>query len=245
MTSEVRIFLISCFDGQLLTIIDPNSSVINFQTRCNNNIAIDFTDTNYFASSTLDQPGLVVWDRRVSNRAAASSMYLESFDQEEIPWGAALKLDRAIDVEKSVYIKQLRYSREQRGALGVLSSAGQLQILQTKREYVEPGSSDDLRASPQLLEVKKSFDLEFPYFDPDHKRKYEHRIVSFDWLNLGTSELQARVVALRANGDFEILQMPAETAGQLSQLIPWKPPHRRKSLNQSYPEHLRSHINSW
>jgi hypothetical protein len=160
-------------------------------------------------------------------------MYLESFDQDEIPWGAALKLDRAIDVEKSVYIKQLRYSREKRGALGALSSAGQLQILQTKKEYVEPGSSDDLGSGPELLEVKKSFDLEYPYFDPDHKRKYEHRIVSFDWLNLGTSELQSRVVALRANGDFEILQMPAETASQLSQLIPWKPPHRRESFYQS------------
>jgi hypothetical protein len=234
-----------CFENRILINTDPSSSVINFQTRCNNNIAIDYTDANYFASSTLDQPGLVVWDRRATNRSAASSMYLESFDQEEIPWGAALKLDRAVDVEKSVYIKQLRYSREERGALGVLSSAGQLQILQTKREYVEPGSSDDLGTSPELLEVKKSFDLEYPYFDPDHKRKYEHRIVSFDWLNLGMSELQSRVIALRANGDFEILQMPAETAGQLSQLIPWKPPHRRESFFQSCPRNTRSFINSW
>jgi hypothetical protein len=156
-------------------------------------------------------------------------MYLESFDQEEVPWGAALRLDRAIDVEKSVYIKQLRYSREERGALGVLSSAGQLQILQTKTEYVELGSSDDLHISPELLEVNGSYDLEYAFFDPDHKRRYEHRIVSFDWLNLGTSDLQTRVVALRANGDFEILQMPTETTGQLAQLIPWKPPHRRKS----------------
>lgn len=174
----------------------------------------------------------MVWDRRASNRSAASTTYLESFDQEEIPWGAALRLDRAIDVEKNVYIKQLRYSREERGALGVLSSAGQLQILQTKREYVEMGSSDDLQISPELLEVKSSFDLEYAFFDPYHKRKYEHRIVSFDWLNLGTSSLQTRVVALRANGDFEILQMPTETNGQLSQLIPWKPPHRSKSASE-------------
>jgi hypothetical protein len=156
-------------------------------------------------------------------------VYLESFDQEEVPWGAALKLDRAIDVEKSTYIKQLRYSREERGALGVLSSAGQLQVFQTKREFIDPGSSDDFHISPELLEAKSSFDLEYPFFDPEHKRKYEHRIVSFDWLNLGTSDLQTRVVALRASGDFEILQMPMESTNQLSQLVPWKPPHRRKS----------------
>lgn len=211
-----------------MTNPDPNSSVINFQTRCCNNIAIDYTDTNYFASSTLDQPGLVVWDRRASNRSAASTTYLESFDQEEVPWGAALRLDRAIDVEKNVYIKQLRYSREERGALGVLSSAGQLQILQTKREYVESDAPEDIRISPELLEVKSSFDLEYAFFDPSHKRKYDNRIVSFDWLNLGASNLQTRVIALRGNGDFEILQMPAESTAQLSQLIPWQPPHRRR-----------------
>ena len=76
--------------------------------------------------------------------------------------------------------------------------------------------------------MKGSFDLEYAFFDPGHKRKHEQRIVSFDWLNLGASDLQSRVVALRANGDFEILQMPTERISQLSQLIPWKPPHRRK-----------------
>jgi hypothetical protein len=82
--------------------------------------------------------------------------------------------------------------------------------------------------------VKGSYDLEYAFFDPGHKSKYEHRIVSFDWLNLGVSDLQARVVALRANGEFEILQMPTETTSQLSQLIPWKPPHRRKFSLKPY-----------
>jgi hypothetical protein len=209
-------------------ILDPNSSVLNYQTRCNNNLAIDFADTNYFASSSLDHPGLVVWDRRVTNRSTASPMYLESIDQEEVPWGAALKLDRVIMTGKGVHIKQLRYSREQRGSLGVLSSAGQLQILRTGREFIEPESVNDIRGSPELLEVKKSIDLEYASFDPDHTKRPEERIVSFDWLNLGTSDLDPRVVGLRSNGTFEILQLPAATAGQLSQLVPWKPPRQCK-----------------
>lgn len=155
-------------------------------------------------------------------------MYTESFDQDEMPWGSVLKLDRAIQVEKNTYVKQLRFSKDQRGALGVLSSAGQLQVLQTKREYVEPGSANDIDGNPELLEIKKSYDLEYSFFDPNHKKKFESRIVSFDWLNVGSSELQGRVVALRANGDFGILEMPAATASQISQLIPWKPPHHRK-----------------
>jgi hypothetical protein len=185
-------------------------------------------DSNYFASSSLDQPGLIVWDRRAAGRSSASPMYLESFDKDEIPWGGVLKLDRAIQGDKDVFIKQLRYSREQRGALGVLSTAGQLQVLQTKKEFVEPGSPDDVKGSAELLEVGKSYDLEYPYFDPGHRKKQEHRIVSFDWLNVGTTDLCPRVVALRATGDFEILQMPATTANQLAQLIPWKPPHNCK-----------------
>jgi hypothetical protein len=155
-------------------------------------------------------------------------MYLESIDQEEVPWGAALKLDHAIQTEKNVYIRQIRFYREQRGVLGVLSAAGQFQVYHINREYVEPSSVNDISGSPELLEVKKSHDLEYAYFDQDHKRRAEDRIVSFDWLNLGTSDLPGRVIALRGNGSFEILQMPVPTAGLLSNLIPWKPPHRRK-----------------
>lgn len=208
--------------------LDPNSGVITFQTRCNNNLSIDFADPNYFASSSLDHPGVVVWDRRVSGRSVASPMYLESIDQEEIPWGASLKLDRAIETEQNVNIRTLRFCREHRGTLGVLSSAGQLQVFKTNREYVEPGTSNDIGVGPELLEVKKSFDLEYPCFDPNHERRPEDRIISFDWLNVGSPDLDPRVVALRANGSFEILQTPADTHGQLSQLVPWKIPQRGK-----------------
>jgi hypothetical protein len=212
-------------------VLDPNSSVLNYQTRCNNNLAIDFADTNYFASSSLDHPGVVVWDRRVTSRSSASPMYLESIDQEEVPWGAALKLDRVIMTEKSVHIKQLRYSREQRGSLGVLSSAGQLQILRINKEFIEPDSVNDIRGSPELLEVKKSIDLEYASFDQAHPKRPDERIVSFDWLNLGTSDLDPRVVGLRSNGTFEILLLPAATAGQLSQMVPWQPPRQCKRIS--------------
>ncbi|KAH6682042.1 hypothetical protein B0J14DRAFT_577770 [Halenospora varia] len=208
---------------------DPNSSVITFQTRCCNNLAIDFADTNYFASSSLDQPALYVWDRRAASRSIASPLYLEAIDQDDVPWGGALKLNSAILTEPgmNIHIKQIRYSREHRGTLGVLSSAGQLQIYRTRKEFVEPGSADDVGGSPELLEVKKSHDLEYPCFDPDHKRDPKERIVSFDWMNLGTQDLEPRVVVLRANGNLEVLQMPSATSNQLSQLIPWAPPRHR------------------
>lgn len=228
--------------GKALTNLDPNSSVMQFTTRCNNNLAIDFADTNYFASSSLDQAGLVVWDRRVTNRSTASPMYLDAIDEDGVPWGAALSLNKVIEMEKGVHIKQLRYCRENRGMLGVLSSAGQLQVLKTKKEYIEPESIDDVEGSPELLEVKKSIDLEYACFDPNHQRKPEDRIVSFDWLNLNTPHLDPRIVGLRANGSFEILQTPAASAGQLAKFIPWVPPRPRKYQNRSFVHCLQAYI---
>ncbi|KAG9244870.1 hypothetical protein BJ878DRAFT_504147 [Calycina marina] len=204
---------------------DPSSVVIEFKTKCNNNIAIDYADTNYFASSSLEYPGVIIWDRRAGSRAGASPMYVESFEAEEVPWGAALKLDRAIDTARTAQIRQLRYCRDQRGTLGVLSNSGQLQVFNTGREFVEPGSLNDVGASPELLEVKKSHDLKWPYDKEDHEQRYEDRIVSFDWVNMRTSKVPGRVVALKANGSFDILGMPAPTAGLLGKVIPWRPPH--------------------
>jgi hypothetical protein len=112
--------------------------------------------------------------------------------------------------------------------LGVLSGAGQLQVFKTSKEYVEPGSLNDNFESPELLEVRKSYDLQWPFNKQDHEQKYDDRIVSFDWINMGTSDVPGRVVALRAHGSFEIIGMPAPTAGLLANVIPWKPPQRRK-----------------
>lgn len=228
--------------GKVLITLDPNSSVMQFTTRCNNNLAIDFADTNYFASSSLDQAGLVVWDRRVTNRSTASPMYLDAIDEDGVPWGASLSLNKVIEMEKGVHIKQLRYCREHRGMLGVLSSAGQLQVLKTNKEYVEPESIDDVEGSPELLEVKKSIDLEYACFDPNHQRKPEDRIVSFDWLNLNTPHLDPRIVGLRANGSFEILKTPAASAGHLAQLVPWAPPRPRKYHTRSSRHCLQAYI---
>lgn len=217
-----------------LTFIDPNSGVISFQTRCNNNLAIDYVEPHYFASSSLDQPGFVIWDRRATSRSVCSPLYIDAIDEEGFSWGAALNKKTAIQSEKGVSIKQLRFSRERGGALGVLSTAGELQVYQTRKEFFDPGSEDDVEGSPQLLELKKSYVLDYPHFDPNHKTRPEDRIVSFDWMNIGTAHLQARVLALRANGKFEVMELPAASAGQLSQFIPWKPPHRRKLCSMQF-----------
>ncbi|KHJ35901.1 putative wd repeat domain-containing protein [Erysiphe necator] len=215
---------------------DPNITAISFHTRCNNNIAIDYLDTNYFASSTLDLPGLVIFDKRAScDRTAASYKYIEAYEEEKLPWGAVLKLDCIIESDCSTSVKQLRFSREHRGTLGVLSTSGQLQILETKKEYNDH-NSESTRKSPELLEIRKSYELERSRSNFYSKKRFEQRIVSFDWIYLGTLDLEARIIGLQANGDFKIFKMPSTTTANLLQMIPWAQPHESGDSHLTLPK---------
>lgn len=200
-----------------------------FPTKCNNNLAIDYADQNYFASSALDHPGVMVWDRRATARSVASHSYLEAVDVDGIPWGGALRLDRVLDVEsdpalidsKNSMIRSLRYCRDHSGMLAVLSRTGQLRILSTKPEFTSP--SKEIEGSPALLQVRESHEMDYRYLDPGRKND---RIVSFDWVALGSSVQRPRLLVLRANGAFEILEKPSFTSTYPFKLIAWQPPHR-------------------
>lgn len=202
---------------------------MTFQTKCNNNLAIDYADQNYFASSALDLPGVVIWDRRALSRPVASPSYLQAVDDEEIPWGAALRLDRAIKTDsdpslaegKHSLIRSLRYCRDSRGLLAVLSRTGQLRVLQTTREV--NSSTVNSPDGPELLHVHKSHELDISHSETSRRND---GIVSFDWVNLGAPNLRPRVLVLRANGSFDILEQPSSTADHVYKLIPWSAPHR-------------------
>ncbi|KAK3944651.1 SEH-associated protein 4 [Diplogelasinospora grovesii] len=238
--SSVRFFednpniLVAGIKGQGLRIHDlreqgHHGSAIHFPTKCCNNLAIDYADPNYFASSALDQPGIMVWDRRCTQRQDASSAYLEAVDRDNLPWGGALRLDRAMQMEadpalmdsKNSLIRSLRFSRDHRGMLAVLSRTGQLRVLSTKHEYVEPDAT--LEGSPELLEVRRSCEVDPHYAESGRKND---KIVSFDWVTLGSPVLQPRMLVLRANGAFEVLEKPSFTSEYPFKLIPWQPPHR-------------------
>lgn len=166
-----------------------------------------------------------MWDKRATSKAVCSHTYMQAVDEEVLPFGAALNIKSGIRTDTSdATIKQIRFSREQAGALGILSTTGELRVCQTRKEFYEP--EDGSPASPLLLEIKHSYDLQYPYDDPQLPKRYEDRIVSFDWMNVGTKDLEARVLALRANGQFEVLAMPTSTADHLAQLTPWEAPHR-------------------
>ncbi|KAI2626595.1 hypothetical protein GGR54DRAFT_477664 [Hypoxylon sp. NC1633] len=213
---------------------DPHGPVINYQTKCNNNLAIDYADPNYFASSSLDKPGLVIWDRRATSRPSSSRFYLDAVEAEDLPWGAALNIDKAIDVKDANFqdrgslIRSLRFCRDRSGLIAVLSRTGQLKVLDTKKEYIP---SEVLpNESPEVLEVRRSYEMDMSYA----KERKDDRIVSFDWVNLDSPALTPRAIVLRANGAFDILEKPSYTSEHLYKMIPWRAPHRGLEVGGSY-----------
>ncbi|KAI1374582.1 hypothetical protein F4677DRAFT_425514 [Hypoxylon crocopeplum] len=213
---------------------DPHGAVINYQTKCNNNLAIDYADQNYFASSSLDKPGLVIWDRRATSRPSSSRFYLDAVDTDDLPWGAALNIDKAIDVKDANFqdrgslIRSLRFCRDRSGLIAVLSRTGQLKVLDTRKEYIPAEVLP--KDSPEVLEVRRSYELDMSYA----KDRKDDKIVSFDWLNLDSPALTPRAIVLRANGAFDILEKPSYTSEHLYKMIPWRAPHRGLEVGGKY-----------
>ncbi|KAI0527792.1 hypothetical protein F5B22DRAFT_4429 [Xylaria bambusicola] len=215
---------------------DPNGAVVNYQTKCNNNIAIDYVDCNYFASSSLDRPGIVIWDRRAtSSRHTSSPSYLDAVDTSGLPWGAALSLDRAIDInpgnapDRGSLIRSIRFCRDRRGLLAVLSRTGQLRVLETTKEFVS--MDHQYEKSPELLEARSSYELDMSFTKGN--RKQDH-IVSFDWVTLNSSTLTPRALVLRASGAYEILEKPSHTSDHIYKMVPWQAPYRGLQEGTSY-----------
>jgi WD40 repeat protein len=204
-----------------------HGAVAYFHTKCCNNLAIDYADQNYFASSALDQPGVMIWDRRAVSRHDVNPSYSDALEKDSLPWGGALRLDRAVQTEadptdsKNSFIRSLRFCRDHPGMLAVLSRTGQLRVLSTKHEHVDADVKVD--GSPELLEVRRSNEMDPLYADPSRKND---KIVSFDWITMSSPVHQPRVIVLRASGAFEVLQKPSFTSEYPFKLIPWQPPHR-------------------
>lgn len=170
----------------------------------------------------------MIWDRRATSRHVASESYIQAVDVDDVPWGGALRLDQAIDMERNEaygtstnsYIRVMRYSRDHRGMLAVLSRSGQLKVLSTHKEFVSH-EFDDEDGGPELLEVRRSHEMDHQYMDPAR-----NRIVSFDWINLRSPVLRPRMLVLRASGDFEVIEQPSFTSDHLFKLVPWSAPYR-------------------
>lgn len=171
----------------------------------------------------------MVWDRRANLRHLASPTYLQAFEDGDIPWGGALRLDKVIETDSDPFltegkhslIRSLRYCRDRRGLLAALSPTGQLKVMETKREIVPAGIAS--QGGAELLEVQRSHEMDVAYRE---KPRRNNRIVSFDWVTLSSAAVRPRLLVLRANGAFDILEQPSRMSDHVYKLVPWRSPHR-------------------
>lgn len=190
-------------------------------------MTIDYADPNYFASSSLDSPAVVIWDRRTTSRLSVSPAYLDAVENDGLPLGAALRINNAVDVQpeqsadKYSLIRSLRFCRDRRGLLAVLSRTGQVRVIETQKEFLT--SEVEFEGSPELLRVRRSYELDLSY--SNRNRKHD-RIVSFDWVTLNSQSLTPRALVLRASGAFDILEKPHHTTEHVYKLVPWQAPYR-------------------
>lgn len=169
----------------------------------------------------------MIWDRRAASRHSSSPFYLDAADTDGLPWGAALNLDRAIDInpsnvpDRGSLVRSIRFCREHRGLLAVLSRTGQLRVLETAKEFVSGDQHYD--NSPELLEARNSHELDMGFA---RRNRRHDQIVSFDWVTINSPTVAPRVLVLRASGAYEILEKPSYTSDHIYKMVPWQAPHR-------------------
>jgi len=211
--------LVTGVKGQFIRIYDlrdsPGNPVIQFPTRCVQNLAVDLKDENYFASAVSGKDSTVcVWDRRSSPRFSAATLSSGHNSAEQ----AALELKNPISNNgtNASNIWSVRFSKTKRGCLGILSSSGQVKLYELTKEFTHPMELEsnirsDISQAPEQLYTTISHDVQYPYYSRYHGYDTSTRVVSFDFVTLGDSFHRHLIVGLRGKDDvriFELSQRP-------------------------------------
>lgn len=171
----------------------------------------------------------MIWDRRASSRSTSSRTYTDAVDSNDMPWGCVLKLDRVIDPYMNTHIRSLRYCRDHSSLLGVLSTAGQLQFIETEKERLDANTEDVVEGSAELLQVVASHDVAYPWFSKDFQYSPDERIVSFDWVPIRSGYHQPRVVARKSHHKAEVILKPSGVKKFAMDLLDFSSKAKRKS----------------
>ncbi|EXJ70236.1 uncharacterized protein A1O5_06304 [Cladophialophora psammophila CBS 110553] len=209
--------LVAGVKGQFVRLYDLREPSIGnglqFATRCVHNLAIDWLDENYFASCyPTNDPSICVWDRRMISRVNAPQMGFSggSHNESRQP---ELSLELKGVVESPGVIWSVRFSKAERGCLGVLSSTGHLKVYNLGKDFssetyrFEHDAGHDLSwetSAPQEIFLDRAQDLERPYTNPSLPIDEKSRIVSFDFTTATTKMRQSKMLTLDGQGQVKL-----------------------------------------
>lgn len=210
--------LVAGVKGQFVRLYDlrePSAgNGLQFATRCVHNLAIDWHDENYFASCyPTSDPAVCVWDRRMISRLNHPNMIFGSgTHMENRSPETSMELRNAIQSPGVIW--SLRFSKAQRGCLGVLSSTGQLKVYDINKESIdndhgegyEPGHEPSWdSSSPQNIFLDRLQEVAKPYSDPTANADEKNRAVSFDFTTSLTKLGESRIMTLTGLGSVKIM----------------------------------------
>ena len=185
------------------------SGYAQFPTRQVHNLAIDPLDENYFISAgPPGEPVVSVWDRRFAGRTTATT------PQEGPPPGAVLEIKPAVDNSQSAAIWSLRFSGTKRGLFGILSSTGEIKIVELAQHSVKglPAVSpqNPLGGSPWVFKhyTRQTHNLAYPWYDEEHAAEETERVVACDFMSANCIEKGASLLALYPDREIVRLDVP-------------------------------------
>lgn len=202
--------------GQYIRLYDlrePTSSLtLQFATRCVNNIAVDSQDENYFASCLpANSPAVSIFDRRMISRTNIAHVGFGSYvSQPDQHPEVSLELRNVVNPQGTIW--GLRFSKRQRGHLGVLSSTGQLRMLNLGTDMesqVAPQNEQQSaslewdRRNPQSLFLDNAHNFLNAYFERPLVEEVK-RIVSFDFTTARSKTGQSKIITLSGDGNVDM-----------------------------------------
>jgi len=210
--------LVAGVKGQFVRLFDLREPAVGnglqFATRCVHNLAVDWHDENYFASCyPTSDPAICVWDRRMTSRLGNANMLFGAGSHTESrPPEVSMELRNAIQSPGIIW--SLRFSKAQRGCLGVLSSTGHLKVYDISKDSLGDEDRENYgrenepawgTVRPQDIFLDRLQEVAKPYSDPTTPSDEKSRVVSFDFTTSLTRFGESRIITLSASGSVNIM----------------------------------------
>jgi WD repeat-containing protein mio len=197
----------------MFIIEGPGNPSLQFSTRCVHHLAIDWLDENYIVScSSSNEAVICVWDRRAGSRFMPASVSTPG-PPEAGQQGPALEFKNVIHPKESIW--SLRFSKNKRGCLGVLSNTGHFKAYDIAKEYISEEYRNSLdetlgqgsfKVYPEQIYTKYVHDIRSPFNHRTRPCPESERVVAFDFLNISASR-EPSAISLLGNGKVEIITL--------------------------------------
>lgn len=165
--------------------------------------------TTFALLAPKGDPVVSVWDRRFAARSNPSTPASDGH-----PVGAVLELRPAVDNSQNSNIWMLRFSGTKRGCFGVLSSMGEIKIVElaqhSMKNALQVGPPNTLGGqswtSPHY--TRMTHHLQYPWYDQHHGREESSRVMAYDFMSPGSPSDGPAVLALHHTREVELLKIP-------------------------------------